>query len=62
MLHAELIIIGLCIWSIHLHTRVRHYETGCNAMRQAIHAVAEGKAKLVRVDGAVKIQYTAGVK
>jgi hypothetical protein len=61
MLHTEFIIIGLCLWSIYLHVQMRRYETGCAALRQAIHAIADGKATISRVDGAVKIQAT-GVK
>jgi hypothetical protein len=63
MLHVEFIIIGLCLWSIYLHIELRRYETGCNALRQAIIAVADGEATVSRVDGAVKIQTrSTGVK
>ena len=52
----EIIIIGLCLWAIALERRLRQQDETVSAMADCIIWVADGKAKVGRINGAVKVQ------
>jgi hypothetical protein len=52
----EIIIIGLALWAIALEWRLRKQDATVSAMAWCFREMADGKAKVARINGAVKVQ------
>jgi hypothetical protein len=55
-----IVITGLCLWAIALEVKLRRSEMSWHAMRQTLHLIALGKARVILNHNNLTIQLNTG--